>query len=322
MSKQTLMWIAFNAAVVVMLALDLGVFNRKAHEVKLREALVWSAVWIAVSLAFNLFIYFELGRETALNFLTGYLLEKSLSVDNLFVFLLIFSYFKTPPQYEHKVLFWGIIGALFMRAAFIFAGVALIHRFEWVIYVFGALLLVTGIRLAFKKDDDIRPEKNPVLRVFRRFFRVSFDFKGGKFYYLDQGKFLFTPLFVALLVVETTDVIFALDSIPAVLAITTDPFIVYSSNVFAILGLRALFFALAGVMRMFHYLQYGLALILSLIGVKMLASKFYQVPVHIALGGIAAVLALSILASLIWPPQGEDRPDEEKINKDVKDIQD
>jgi tellurite resistance protein TerC len=320
MSKETLMWIAFNAAVVVMLALDLLVFNRKAHEVKLREALVWSAVWVIVALAFNLFVYLELGRDMALNFLTGYLLEKSLSVDNLFVFLLIFSYFKTPPEYEHKVLFWGIIGALVMRAAFIFAGVALIHRFFWVAYVFGALLVVTGFRLAFKKDGDIRPEKNMVLRAFKRFFRVSFDFQGGKFYFLDRGRLLFTPLFVALLVVETTDVLFALDSVPAVLAITTDAFIVYSSNVFAILGLRALFFALAGVMRRFNYLQYGLALILMLIGLKMLASRIYPVPVHVALAVIAAIILVSIAASLIRPAKDKEGP--EKMNKDGQDIQD
>jgi tellurite resistance protein TerC len=305
MSKEALMWIVWGVAVVVMLALDLGIVNRKAHEVKVREALIWSAIWIIAALAFNVFVYLELGRDMALNFLTGYLLEKSLSVDNLFVFLLIFSYFKTPPQYEHKVLFWGIIGALVMRAIFIFAGVALIHRFFWVAYVFGVLLLVTGFRLAFKKEEDIHPEKNLVLRAFKRFFRVSFDFKGGKLFFLDQGRLLFTPLFVALVVVETTDVLFALDSIPAVLAITTDAFIVYSSNVFAILGLRALFFALAGVM---------------LIGLKMIASRFYPVPVHVALAVIAVIILASILASLLWPPKGEEGT--ERINKDDQDIQD
>jgi tellurite resistance protein TerC len=321
-SHELVLFVAFNAFVVVMLALDLGVFNREAHEIRIREALAWVAVWVGLALAFNAGVYYFAGREKALNFLAGYLIEESLSVDNLFVFLVIFSYFNVPHKYLHKVLFWGILGAVIMRALFIGLGITLIHRFEWVMYVFGAILIVTAVRLALKKEEDIHPEKNPVLRVFRRLFRVSSTFVEGNFYFRDKGKLVFTPLFVVLLVVETSDVIFALDSIPAVLAITTDPFIVYTSNIFAILGLRSIFFALAGIMRMFHYLQYGLSVILAFVGVKMLASEFYKVPVHIALAVIATVLALSILASVIWPPKDEPGSEEKNINKDIKDNQD
>jgi tellurite resistance protein TerC len=294
-------WVIFNAFVLVMLALDLGVFHRKAHVVKIKEALAWSAVWIALALGYNVGIYFWLGDHKALEFLTGYLIEKSLSVDNLFVFLLLFSYFRVPGENQHEVLFWGIVGALIMRALFIAAGVTLIHRFEWIIYFFGAILIVSGIKMALEKEKEIHPERNPVLRLFCRFFPVTREYHGKKFFVVRDGKRFATPLVVVLLVVETTDLIFAVDSIPAVLAITTDPFIVYTSNVFAILGLRALYFALAGVMDLFHLLHYGLSAILVFVGVKMVCAHFFKIPIGIALGVVAAILVLSIVASLIWP---------------------
>ncbi len=308
MSTQTLLWIAFNVFVLAMLALDLGIFHRKAHAVRVREALIWSAVWIALSLVFNLGVYFYAGQEKALEFLTGYLLEKSLSVDNLFVFLLLFTYFKVPTRLQHTVLFWGILGALVMRAIFIFAGIALIQKFHWLFYVLGAFLVVSGIKLAFEKDKEIHPERNLFLRVFRKFFPITKEFEGGKFFVRKSRKIYATPLFVVLIVVETTDVIFAMDSVPAILAITLDPFIVYSSNVFAILGLRALYFALAGIMKMFHHLHYGLSFILVFVGVKMLIEDFYRVPVPWALGVIAGTLTLSVVASILWPQPPEVPP--------------
>jgi len=291
-----------------MLALDLGVFHRKAHVIKIKEALLWSAFWITLSLLFNLGIYFWRGPETALEFLTGYLIEKSLSVDNIFVFLLIFSYFRVPSLYQHKVLFWGILGALVMRAIFIATGVTLIQKFHWIIYIFGAFLILTGIKMALQKDKKIHPERNPVLRLFRRYMPVTDDYKEGKFFVKRVGRYLATPLFIVLLVIETTDVIFAMDSIPAILAITLDPFIVYTSNVFAILGLRALFFALAGLMRLFHYLHYGLSTILVFVGVKMLISNIYKIPVGIALGVVASILLISVIASVILPGKAENVP--------------
>jgi tellurite resistance protein TerC len=242
-----------------------------------------------------------MGHEPAMKFLAGYLLEKSLSVDNLFVFLLIFSYFRVPAQYQHKILFWGIVGALIMRGIFIFLGVALVTRFHWVFYILGAFLIFTGIKLAFEKDKEIHPEKNPVLRLFRRFFPVTKELEGDKFFVKRAGRLYATPLLVVLLVVETTDVIFAVDSVPAILAITLDPFIVFSSNVFAILGLRALYFALSGIMQMFHHLHYGLSLILVFVGVKMLIGDFVKIPIGFALGFIALVLAVSIATSIRWP---------------------
>ncbi len=296
-----MMWIVFNVVVIGMLALDLGVFHRKAHEVNVREALVWSAVWIALALLFNAGVWAVRGPQDGLKFLTGYILEKSLSVDNLFVFLLIFSYFSVPATYQHKVLFWGIVGALVLRAAFIAAGVTLIHKFHWIIYVFGAFLIFTGVKLWAEKGKEIHPERNPVLKLFRRLIPVSNEYDGDKFFTRRAGKLMATPMIVVLLIVETTDVIFAVDSIPAILAITTDPFLVYSSNVFAILGLRALYFALAGLMRFFHRLHYGLAFILIFVGAKMMISEFYKIPIGIALGVILLVLALSVAASMIWP---------------------
>ncbi|RPJ10116.1 MAG: TerC family protein, partial [Deltaproteobacteria bacterium] len=236
-------------------------------------------------------------------FLTGYLIEKSLSVDNIFVFLLIFSYFRVPPIHHHKVLFYGILGALIMRAMFIAMGITLVEKFHWIIYVFGAFLILTGIKMALEKDKEIHPERNPVLRLFRRLMPVTEEYEGSKFFVRRQGRRLMTPLFVVLLVIETTDVIFATDSIPAILAITVDPFIVYTSNVFAILGLRALYFALAGIMEMFHYLHYGLSAVLIFVGIKMLISDIYKVPIHIALGGIAGILLISVIASVVRPPR-------------------
>lgn len=300
------LWIGFNLFVLLMLALDLGVFHKKSHSVSVKEALVWSVVWISLALVFNAGVYHWMGHDAALKFLTGYLLEKSLSVDNLFVFLLIFSYFRVPAQYQHKVLFWGILGAILMRALFIFTGIALIQRFHWLFYLLGAFLFFTGVKLAFEKDKEIHPEKNFMLRLFRKIMPVTHEFEGDKFFVKRGLKRFATPLFIVLLVVETTDVIFAMDSVPAILSITLDPFIVYSSNIFAILGLRALYFALAGMMQMFHHLHYGLAAILCFVGVKMLIADFYKIPIAYALGFIALTLLTSIVASLLWPkPQEE-----------------
>jgi tellurite resistance protein TerC len=306
MTASATLWTIFGAVVLVVLALDLGVFHRKAHAVRMKEALAWSAVWIALALAYNLIIYFWLGRVKALEFLTGYVLEKSLSVDNLFVFLMLFGYFRVPTEHQHKVLFWGILGALVMRALFIAAGVTLIRRFEVVIYLFGAILIWSGLKMAFQKDTEVHPEKNPVLKLFRRFFPVTKDYTGARFFTRIDGRLLATPLAVVLVVVETTDVVFAADSIPAVLAITTDPFIVFTSNVFAVLGLRALYFALAGAMELFHHLRFGLSAVLVFIGTKMLLSRWYEMPVGIALSVVAGLLALSLIASLIWPKKKND----------------
>jgi tellurite resistance protein TerC len=299
MEQQLWLWVGFNVFVLAMLALDLGVFHRQSHEVSIREALMWSAVWVALALAFNAGVYYFRGPEAGIEFLAGYLIEKALSVDNIFVFLLIFSYFRVPPQYQHKVLFWGIIGALVMRAVFIALGVALIRQFHWVIYVFGAFLVYTGIRIAREKEKEIHPEQNPVVRLFRRLMPVTGEYHGDSFFVREGARRAATPLFIALLVVETTDVIFAVDSIPAILAITDDAFIVYTSNVFAILGLRALYFALAGLMQMFHYLHYGLAAILVFVGAKMLLADVYKLPVAVALGVVAGILLVSVIASLL-----------------------
>lgn len=293
-------WVLFNLFVLAMLALDLGVFQRRAHEIRFREALAWSAIWIVLAACFAVAVFFWHGRQPALEFSTGYLIELSLSVDNLFVFLLLFRYFKVTGEYQHKVLFWGIIGALIMRGVFIIAGVALLARFHWIIYVFGAFLVYTGVKLAFSSDDEhVDPEKNPILRWVRKVLPVTPDYVDGKFVVRDQGLFA-TPLLLVLVVVETTDLVFALDSIPAVLAISRDSFIVYTSNVFAILGLRSMYFALAGLIDIFHYLNYGLAVILSFIGVKMLISGYIHIPTGWALAVVAGVLAVSVLASVIW----------------------
>jgi tellurite resistance protein TerC len=295
-----LFWILFNVFVVAMLVLDLGVFHRKSHTVKYREALIWSVVWIALAVIFAVVIYFWHGRTPSLEFVTGYVIELSLSVDNLFVFLLIFRYFQVPPGHQHKVLFWGILGALIMRAIFIAAGVGLIQRFHWIVYVFGAFLVYSGFKLLRQGEAEIHPEKNPVLRLFRRLVPVTKDYEGDKFFVRRPG-LLATPLLVVLVVVETTDLLFAVDSIPAILAITRDAFIVYTSNVFAILGLRSMYFALAGMMEMFRFLHYGLSVVLMFVGGKMLLSHYYEVPTVVALGAVAGILLLSVGASLIRP---------------------
>lgn len=288
-----------------MLVLDLAVFHRKAHHIHFREALGFSIMWIALAAVFAVGVYFWRGRTPALEFTTGYLVEESLSVDNLFVFLLIFRYFRVPNEYQHKVLFWGIVGALVMRGIFILAGVALIQRFHWIIYVFGIFLVYTGVRLLGSGETEIHPEGNPVLRAFRRWMPVTKDYEGSKFFVRHRGMYA-TPLLLVLIVVETTDVMFAADSIPAVLAISRDPFIVYTSNVFAILGLRSLYFALAGLMEAFHYLHYGLSVILMFIGVKMLVSGYYKIPTGVALAVVGAVLALSVVLSIAIKPKAEE----------------
>ncbi|WP_413998052.1 TerC family protein [Flavobacterium sp. W1B] len=294
-------WICFLGFVLVMLAVDLGVFHRKSHEVKIKEALIWSAVWISLALIFNYGIYIFMGKEKAVEFLTAYVIEKSLSIDNLFVFIMLFSYFNVDRKYQHKILFWGILGALVMRAIFIFAGVALISKFHWIIYVFGAILIYTGIKMLFHKDDEIQPDKNPLVRLFKKFLPVTEETHGGKFFVKLKGQRFATPLFVVLLIVEFTDLIFAVDSIPAVLSITNDTFIIFTSNVFAILGLRALYFALAGITKYFYYLKYGLSAILVFVGIKMTFVDFYKIPIVYSLMVICGILLVSVLLSVAFP---------------------
>lgn len=293
-------WVGFNAFVIAMLALDLGVFHRKAHVVSIKEAIAWSAVWIAMALAFNLWITFQLGPQKGTEFLTGYLIEKSLSVDNIFVFAVLFSYFGIPVQYQHRVLFWGIFGALVMRAVMIFAGAALIGNFSWIIYFFAALLVFTGIKMALGDHQAIDPEKNIALRLLRRFMPVTREFHGQKFFVRQNGVLAATPLFAVLLSIEVTDVIFAVDSIPAIFAITQDTFIVYTSNVFAILGLRALYFALSGLLPYFHFLKYGLGIILVFVGIKMsLAHSPWKIDTTVSLAVVAGILVASVAASFV-----------------------
>jgi tellurite resistance protein TerC len=295
-----LFWILFNLFVLAMLVLDLGVFHRRAHRVKFREALAWSAMWIGLAAAFAVLLYFWRGHVVTLEFVTGYVIELSLSVDNLFVFLLIFRYFRVPALHQHKVLFWGILGALLMRGIFVLVGVGLITQFHWIVYLFGAFLVYSGIRFFREESMEIHPEKNPVLRLFRRWMPVTEDYEGSKFFVRRTGLYA-TPLLVVLLVVETTDLLFAVDSIPAVLAITLNAFIVYTSNIFAILGLRSMYFALAGMMEFFHYLHYGLSVVLIFVGAKMLISHYYQIPTGWALGVVAGVLLVSVLVSVVRP---------------------
>ena len=297
-SDRLILWIAFNVFVLGMLAIDLGIFHRKAHAVSLKEAGLWSCIWIGLALIFNIGVYYLWGQEKALEFLTGYVIEKSLSVDNLFVFLMVFQYFNTPAQYQHRILFWGIVGALVLRAIFIITGAALLSNFHWMIYVFGGFLVVTGIKMFLQGDEKIEPEKNPVVQLFQRMIPVTHEYHGQNFFILKDGKRHATLMMVVLIVVETTDVIFAVDSIPAIFAITTDPFIVYTSNVFAILGLRALYFMLAGIMELFVYLKVGLSFVLVFVGVKMLLVDIYKIPIGASLGVIGGILLLSILASL------------------------
>lgn len=301
MTHSLSVWVGFNILILVLIAIDLGVLHKKSHVISVKEALLWSAGWIFISLTFNVGVYFWFGYDSALQFLTGYLIEKSLSVDNIFVFAILFSYFKVKPEYQHKVLMWGILGALFMRGAMIAAGTALISNYHWVIFILGAFLVYTGIKMAIQKEISVHPEKNPVVNLAKRFIPMSNDYDGDKFVTTINGKKIFTPLIVVLIVVEVTDLMFAVDSIPAIFAITTDSFIVYTSNVFAILGLRALYFALSGVLDMFHYLKYGLGLVLSFVGVKMLISEFYVISIPVALGVVAAILVISVVVSIMVP---------------------
>ncbi len=295
-----LFWILFNLFVVTMLALDLGVLNRRSHRIGFREALAWSGVWIGLAAAFAVLELFWHGQAEALQFVTGYVIELSLSIDNLFVFLVIFRYFKVPDQYQHKVLFWGILGALLMRGIFILAGVGLIHRFSWIIYVFGALLIYSGLKLLRQGETEVQPEKSLVLRLFRRVLPVTKEYVGGQFFTRTNGVCA-TPLLLVLLLIETSDVLFAVDSIPAILAITLNAFIVYTSNVFAILGLRSMYFALSGMMDLFHYLHYGLSVVLIFIGLKMLGSHYVNIPTGWALVTVLFVLGASVVASLLNP---------------------
>ena len=307
--SETALFVAFNIGVLVVLAIDLGIFNREAHAATVKEAATWSAVWITLSLGFAVVVYQMYGRQAALEFVTGYVIEYSLSVDNIFVIVLIFSYFRIPDKYQHRVLFWGIIGALLMRGAMIAAGAILINSFHWVIYVFGAFLVFTGIRMATHDESDIEPEANPILRLVRRALPITHDYRGQEFFVKESPvpgvppTLMATPLFVVLVLVETTDLIFAVDSIPAIFAVTKDPFLVYTSNVCAILGLRSLYFLLAGVINKFHLLKLGIAAVLTFVGVKMLLSSVYEIPILLSLFVIVSVLAASVVASIVFPKE-------------------
>ena len=299
-----LLYVFFTISIIALLVVDLGLFQRKSHEVKIKEALAWSAVWISLALLFNLGLFFWRGKEPALQFLTGYLIELSLSVDNLFVFLLIFMFFKVPAAFQHKVLFWGILGAQVMRGLLIGVGVVLITQFHWILYLFGVFLVFTGIKMAVQEEEaEVRPERNILVRFFKKFMPVTPEYHGSRFFVKMEGRTFATLLFVVVIVLETTDLLFALDSIPAIFAITTDPFVVYTSNICAILGLRSLYFALAGMMNLFHYLKIGLAVVLTFVGAKMLLAEIFPVPIGIALGVIGAVLFLSVFASNLWPKE-------------------
>ena len=298
-------WIGFNLFVLAMLALDLGVFHRKVHKIGFKEALGWTMAWVSLAMLFNLGIYHFMGHEPALQFLAGYLIEKSLSVDNIFVILMIFTYFRVPDQYQHKVLFWGILGALVMRALFIMAGVALIERYHWIIYLFGAFLIFSGIKMTLPHKEEPSLETNLALRLLRRFVPMTTQFESAHFFVKREGKTFATPLFATLLMVEVTDLIFAVDSIPAILSISSDTFIVYTSNVFAILGLRSLYFAVSGLMAIFHHLKYALTGILVFVGVKMLLTDIYKIPTPVALGVIMAILSAAVFASLLFPKKDE-----------------
>jgi tellurite resistance protein TerC len=301
MDQTLLLWGGFTLFILAMLALDIGVFHRKAHVVSMREALMWTGVWIALALAFNVGVWYWLGSRVALEFFTGYLVEKALSIDNVFVFILIFSYFETPPAYHHKVLFWGIVGAIVARTIFIAGGLALLAMFHWTMYVFGAFLLATGISMIVRKREGYSPDRNPVIRLAQRWLRITDRYENSRFVVKHNGRWLVTPLLIVLVAVESTDIIFAVDSIPAVFAITREPFIVYSSNIFAMLGLRALYFAVAGFMRSFHYLHYAFASIIVILGIKMLVSDLYKMPIGASLGLIVAILTIAVIASLLRP---------------------
>jgi tellurite resistance protein TerC len=302
------LWVVFNIFIVSMLIIDLMVFNRKPHEISIKESLVWTGIWVLLAVIFGIGLYFYMSPQDSLDYFTGYLIEKSLSVDNIFVFLLIFTYFGVDAKYQHRVLFWGIFGALVFRFIFIFIGVALIEQFHWIIYVFGAFLIITGIKLGLEKDKQIQPNKNPILKLVRRFVPITKHYHGQKFFIKRNGRIIATPMFVVLVVIETTDIVFALDSIPAIMAITRDTFIIYSANAFAILGLRALYFALSGVMRLFHYLHYGLAFILVYIGIKMMLEGIYQIPTLFTLVVIITTLTISVILSIFFPKESEIKP--------------
>ncbi len=306
MSEKTILWVSFNLFVLLMLALDLGIFHRKSRKVTVREALLWTCTWITLAMIFNLFVYFYFDKEKALEFFTGYLIEKSLSVDNIFIIIMIFTYFKVPEAYQHKVLFWGILGALVMRVIFIVVGVELIHRFHWLIYIFGVFLVFTGIKMLTDGDLKLEPEKNPVIRLAQKIFPVTKNFEKDNFFIRKDGKYWATPLFLVVILIETTDLIFAVDSIPAVLAISEDSFIVYTSNVFAILGLRSLYFALAGIEKHFHYLKYGLSAILVFVGIKMCVTDLIKIPVEISLIVIIFVLSIAMVSSRLFPKKSTD----------------
>ncbi len=297
-----LLWFGFLVFVLAMLAIDLGVFHRKAHEVRLKEAAAWSAVWVALSAVFAIGVHAWFGPQRALEFTTGYLIEKALAVDNIFVFVVIFTTFGIPAIYQHRVLFWGILGALVMRAAFILAGGAFLARFHWAIYVFGGILALTGVKLLLQRNREVHPERNPVVRAFQRLFPVTHQLEGERFTVKKNGRRYATPLLLALVAVEVTDLIFAVDSIPAIFAVTRDPFIVFTSNIFAILGLRAMYFLLAGIIHRFVYLKVGLSFVLVFVGAKMLLVDVYKIPIGASLGIIAAILAVAVLASLLRPP--------------------
>jgi tellurite resistance protein TerC len=305
MDTPIVFWILFNVFVLAMLALDLGVFHRKTHEVSVKEALTWTLVWVFLAMVFNAIVFFWKGQQQALEFFTGYLVEKALSVDNIFVFIMIFTYFQIPTKYQHKILFWGILGALVLRVIFIFAGVALIEKFHYTIYFLGALLIYTGYKMFFHNDATIDPEKNPAIRFFRKFMPVTPQLHGSKFFVRIEKKNYATPLFLVLILIETSDLIFAVDSIPAILAITQDQFIVFTSNVFAIMGLRSLYFALAGVIHRFWLLSYGLAVVLIFVGVKMLLIDVYKIPIEWSLVFIAFVITASVIVSLKIPEKSQ-----------------
>lgn len=326
-ANSTWLWIGFVSFVLLMLSLDLGLFNRRPHEITYKEATIWSVVWIALAMMFAGIVFWNQGTQSGLEFLTGYLIELSLSVDNLFVFLLIFSYFKVPSEYQHRVLFWGVLGALVMRLTMIFTGVALIKSFHGIIYVFGAFLIYTGIKMFRQKDTDIQPEQNPIVSLVTSHVPITRRYEGQKFFTQVRGRRAGTLLLLVLVIVEVSDLIFAVDSIPAIFAVTTNPFIVYTSNVFAILGLRSMYFLLAGVVERFHYLKLGLAIVLTFIGAKMLiVAAGIELPITISLAVVATVLGAAVLASLLWPkeseleievdlPEGFDPPFEDEENE-------
>ncbi len=301
-------WLAFFAIIGFMLVLDLGVFHKKSHKVSIKESLAWTAVWITLAMLFNAWVYHSMGAQKGLEFLTGYVIEKALSVDNIFVISLIFTYFRVPSQYQHRVLFWGVLGALFFRIIFIFAGVALIEKFNWMIYVFGGFLIFTGLKMLKEEEKHIEVEANPLIKFVKKFWKISPNFDGENFRTTVNGVRHFTPLFLVLIMIETTDIIFAVDSIPAILAITPDPYIVFTSNVFAILGLRSLYFALNGIMEMFEYINYALSGILVFVGIKMIIAPWYHFPTIISIGIIVGMLVASVIASIYFPKKNKKMP--------------